>query len=246
MFFVSDFIPKVYLLTEFKDETKLGDIAIMRGHRIEMPSDFQFSSVAQSCPTLCNPMDCSTPGFPVHHQLLEFTQTHVHWVSDAIHSSHPLSSPSPAFNLSQHQGLFKWVSSSHQVAEILEFQLQHQMKKKWKQWQILFSWAPKSLQTMTAMMKLKDASLLLGIKAITNLDSILKSRDVTLLTKVLMVKVMVFPVVIYGCESWTIKKAECQRTDAFEQWCWRRLLRFSWTAGSNQSVLKEINPEYSS
>ena len=70
---------------------------------------------------------------------------------------------------------------------------------------------------MTAMMKLKDASLLLGIKAITNLDSILKSRDVTLLTKVLMVKVMVFPVVIYGCESWTIKKAECQRTDAFEQ-----------------------------
>ena len=82
------------------------------------------SSVAQSCPTLCNPMNFSTPGLPVHHQLPEFTQTHVHWVADAIQPSHPLSSPSPpAFNLSQHQGLFKWVSSSHQVAKVLEFQL---------------------------------------------------------------------------------------------------------------------------
>ena len=73
-------------------------------------------------------MDCSTPGFPVHHQLPEFTQTHVHWVGDAIQPSHPLSSPSPpAFNLSQHQGLFQWVSSSHQVAKVLEFQLQHQL-----------------------------------------------------------------------------------------------------------------------
>ena len=72
-------------------------------------------------------MDCSTPGLPVHHQLPEFTQTHAHWVSDAIQSSHPLSSPSPsAFNLSQHQSLFKWVSSSHQVAKVMEFQLQHQ------------------------------------------------------------------------------------------------------------------------
>ena len=88
---------------------------------------YQFSSVAQSCPTLCDPMDCSTPGLPVHHQLSEFTQTHVHWVSDAIQPSHPLSSPSPpAFNLSQNQSLFKWVSSSHQVAKVLEFQLQHQ------------------------------------------------------------------------------------------------------------------------
>ena len=85
------------------------------------------SSVAQSCLTLCNPMDCSTPGLPVHHQLLELTQTHVHRVGGAIQPSHPLSSPSPpAFNLSQNQGLFKWVSSSHQVAKILEFQLQHQ------------------------------------------------------------------------------------------------------------------------
>ena len=89
--------------------------------------DAQFSSVTQSCLNLCDPMDCSSPGLPVYHQLLEFTQTHVHQVSDAIQPSHPLSSPSPpAFNLSQHQGLFKWVSSSHQMAKILEFHFQHQ------------------------------------------------------------------------------------------------------------------------
>ena len=88
--------------------------------------------------------------------------------------------------------------------------------------------------------------LLLGRKVMTNLSSILKSRDITLPTKVRLVKVMVFPVVMYGCESWTIKKAEHQRIDAFELWCWRRLLRISWTARrSNQSILKEISPEYS-
>ena len=87
----------------------------------------QFSSAAQSCPTLCNPKDCSTPGLPVHHQLLEFTQTHVRWVGDAIQQAHLLSSPSPTtFNLSQHQGLFQWISSLHQMAKVLEFQLQHQ------------------------------------------------------------------------------------------------------------------------
>ena len=87
----------------------------------------QFSSVAQLCPTLCDPMDGSTPGLPVHHQLLEFTHTHVHWVGDAIQTSHPLLSPyPPAFHLSQHQGLFQWVSSLQQVAKVLEFQLQHQ------------------------------------------------------------------------------------------------------------------------
>ena len=100
--------------------------------------NFQFSSVqlvTQSCPTLCDPMDCSTPGLPVHHQLPEFTQTHVHWVGDAIQSSHPLSTPSPpTFNLSRYQGLFNWVSSSHQVAKILEFQLQHQS----------FQWTPRT------------------------------------------------------------------------------------------------------
>ena len=95
----------------------------------------QFSSLTQSCLTLCNPMDCSMPGLPVHHQLPEFTQTHVHRVGDAIQPSHSMSSPSPlTFNLSQHQGLFKWVSSPHQVAKVLEFQLQHQS----------FQWTPRT------------------------------------------------------------------------------------------------------
>jgi len=89
-------------------------------------SSVQFSSLAQSCLTLCNPMDCSTPGLPVHHQLPESTQTRVHWVGDAIQPLHHLSSPSPlTFNLSHHQGLFKWVSSSHQAAKVLQFHLQH-------------------------------------------------------------------------------------------------------------------------
>ena len=97
---------------------------------------------------------------------------------------------------------------------------------------------------VTAAMKLRR--LLLGKKVMTNLDSIFKSRDITLSTKVCLVKAMVFPVVMYGCESWTIKKAECQRIDAFELWCWRRLLRVPWTARrSNQSILKEISPECS-
>ena len=88
---------------------------------------YQFSSVVQSCLTLCHPMDCRTPGIPVHHQILELAQTHVHRVSDAIQPSHSLLSPSlSAFNLSQHQGLYKWVSSSHQVGKVLELQLQHQ------------------------------------------------------------------------------------------------------------------------
>ena len=95
----------------------------------------QFSSVSQSCPTLCDTVNCSMTGLPVHHQLPEFTQTHVHWVGDAIQPSHPLSFPShPAFNLSQHQGHFKWVSSLHQVAKVLEFQLQHQS----------FQWTPRT------------------------------------------------------------------------------------------------------
>ena len=108
----------------------------------------------------------------------------------------------------------------------------------------LFSWAPESLQMVTADMKVRH--LFLGEKAMTNLDSILKSRDITLPSKVLLVKGMVIPIVMYGCESWTIKKAEHWRTDAFELWCWRRLLRVPWNAGrSNQSILQEINPEYS-
>ena len=90
------------------------------------PRDNQFSSVTQSCPILCDPMNRSTPGIPIHHQLPEFTQTHLHWVSDAIQPSHPLSSPFPLVpNPSPHQGLFQWVNSSHEVAEVLELQLQH-------------------------------------------------------------------------------------------------------------------------
>ena len=95
----------------------------------------QFSSVAQSCPIPCDPMNCTTSGLPVHHQLPEFTQTHVHRVDDAIQPSHPLSSPSPpAPNPSQHQGLFRWVNSSHEVGKVLEFQLQHQS----------FQWTPRT------------------------------------------------------------------------------------------------------
>ena len=106
---------------------------------------------------------------------------------------------------------------------------------------------PKSLQVVAAAMKLKKAySLFLKRKAMTNLDSILKSRDITLSTKFHLVKAIALLVVMYGCESWTIKKAECKRIDAFELWCWRRLLRVPWAARrSNQSILKEISPEYS-
>ena len=101
----------------------------------DLPRFRQFSSVAQSCPTLCDPMNHSTPGLPIHHQLPESTQTHVHWVCDVIQPSHPLLSPSsPALNLFQHQGLFKWVNSSHEVAKVSEFQPQHQS----------FQWTPRT------------------------------------------------------------------------------------------------------
>ena len=103
--------------------------------------------------------------------------------------------------------------------------------------------APKSLQMVTAAMKLK--LFLLGRRAMTNLDSILKSRDITLPIKICTVKAMGFPVIIYGCESWMVKKAEHWRTDAFDLWCWRRFFRVPWTERSNQSVLKEISPGYS-
>ena len=97
--------------------------------------EFHFSSVTQLCPTLCNPMHCSMPGFPVYHQLPELAQAHVHWVGDAIQPSHPLSSPSPpAFNLSQDQGLFKWVSSFHQVAKVLPMNIQDWFPLGWTGW----------------------------------------------------------------------------------------------------------------
>ena len=114
-----------------------------------------------------------------------------------------------------------------------------------KQWQILFFWGSKITADGDCSHKIKR-HLLLGRKVMTNLDSLFKSRDITLSTKVHVVKALVFPAVMYGCESWTIKKAEYQRIDAFELWCWRRLLRVPWTARrSNQSILKEISPEYS-
>ena len=113
------------------------------------------------------------------------------------------------------------------------------MGKQWKQWETLFSWAPKSLQMVIAAMKLKDIA-----PWKKSYDQ--PRRHITLPTKICLVKAMVFPVVNYGCESWTIKKAEPRRTDAFELWCWRGLLRVPWTATrSNQSILKEISPEYS-
>ena len=119
------------------------------------------------------------------------------------------------------------------------------MGKQCKQWQTFFSWAPKSLQ-MVDYSHETERRLLLGREAMTNLDGILKSRDITLPTKVHLARAMVFPVVMHGCESWTIKKAEHRRIDAFELWYWRRLLKVPWTARrSSQSILKEISPEYS-
>ena len=114
---------------------KYSQISVMLCNFVKIIKSVQFSSVAQSCLTLCNPRYRSTPGLPVHHQLPESTQTHVHWVGDANQPSHPLSSPSPLdFNLSQHQGLSQWVGSLHQVAKVLEFQLQHQS----------FQWTPRT------------------------------------------------------------------------------------------------------
>ena len=117
------------------------------------------------------------------------------------------------------------------------------MGKQWKQWDFIFL-VSKITADGDCSHEIKRC-LLLGRKALTNLDSILKNRNITLLTKVHLVKAIVFPVVMYGCESWTIKKAEHWRTDTFQLWCWRRLLRVPWTARRyNQFILKEINPEY--
>ena len=119
------------------------------------------------------------------------------------------------------------------------------MGKQWKQWQTLTFLGSKITADGDCSHEIKRC-LLLRREVLTNLDSILKSRDITLSTKVRLVKAMVFPVVMYGCESWTIKKAERQRIDAFELWCWRNLLQVPWPARrSNQSILKEISPEYS-
>ena len=125
----------------------------------------EFSSVTELCPTLCDPMDCSMPGFPVHHQLLELVPTHVYRVSDAIQPSHPLSSLSPhTFNFTQHQGLFKWVSSSHQVAKVLELQLQHQSFQWIFRTDLLYDWlvgascSPRDSQEPSPTLQLKSIS----------------------------------------------------------------------------------------
>ena len=118
-------------------------------------------------------------------------------------------------------------------------------RKQWTQWLTFIFWGPKITADGDCSHEIKR-HLLLGRKAMTNLECILKRRDITLPTKVHLVKAMVFPVVMYGCESWTIKKAECRRIDAFELRCWRRLLRVPWTARrSSKSILKVISPEYS-
>ena len=111
---ISSFLSSVQLLSH------LWFFATSESAACQASPSVLFSSVAQSCPTFCHPLDCSMPGLPVHHQHLEFTQTHVYWVGDVIQQSHPLLSPFPAFNLSQHQRLFHWVTSSHQVAKVLD------------------------------------------------------------------------------------------------------------------------------
>ena len=164
-------------------------------------------------------MNCSTPGLRVHHQLPEFTQTHVHRVSDTIQPSHPLSSlllrpPIPP--------------------SIRVFSNESTLHMRWpKYWSFSFNISPSN----------EHPGLISFRMDWLDLDRRLKSRDITLPTKVCLVKAMVLPVVMYGCRSWTIKKAEHRIIDAFELWCWRRLLRLPWTA--NQSILKEISPECS-
>ena len=137
-----------------------------------------------------------------------------------------------------------WLKAQHSENEDHGIRSHYFMANRWgKQWLTLFFWAPKSLQMVSAAKKLKDTYSLDGKLC---LDSIFKSRDITLPRKVHLVKAMVFPVVMCGCESWTVKKAEPRRIDAFELWCWRRLLRVPWTARkANQSILKEISPGYS-
>ena len=129
------FCHDIFLLTKIFNISFRASELMTKCSQLSLFVKVQFSSVAQSCPTLCDPMNRSTPGLPVYHQLLEFTQTDVHWVGDAIQPSHPLLSPSlPAPNPSQHPSLFQWVNSSHEVAKVLEFQLQHHS----------FQWTPRT------------------------------------------------------------------------------------------------------
>ena len=297
---------------------------------LEVLSYHQFSSVTQSRPTLCNPMNCSMPGLPVHHRLPGFTQTYIHWVRDAIQQCHPRSSPSPPAPIPPSIRVFsnestlrmRWpkdwsfslsiipsevipglISSRMDWLDLLAVQgtlkslLQHHSSKASILWhsaffrvqlwhpymttgktialtrrtlvskvislllnmlsRLVITFLPRSkwlliswLQSLSAVIlelpKINSDTISIGRKATTNLDSILKSRDITSLTKVHIVKAVVFPIVIYGCESWTIKKAECWRIDAFKLWCWRRLLRVPWSARRpNQPILKVISPAIS-
>ena len=149
------------------------------------------------------PHELQHPRPPCPSPTPESTQTHVHWVSDTIQPSHPLSSPSPVLSLSQHQGLFKWVSFLHQ-------------------WGRMDTWIcmPEFLHYSPEITSLIDCTQIQNKKVKKKKK---RRRDFTLPTKVHLVKAMIFPVVMYGCQSWTREKAECQRIDAFKLWCWRRL-----------------------
>ena len=192
----------------------------------------------QSYLILWDPMDCSLPGSSVHGIL----QTKIlEWVARLCPGDHP--NPGDEFlHLPTLAGLKTQHSENQDHGIWSHHFMANRWGKQWKQFETMFLGS----EITTDGDCTHEIKRLLGRKAMTNLDSILKSRDITLPTKVHLVKYMVLPVVMYGCESWTIKKAEHQRIDAFELWCWRRLLRVLWTARrSNQSITKEISPEYS-
>ena len=183
-------------------------------------------SVTRSCPTLYNPMDCSTPGFPILHSLSEFAQTHVHWVNEAIKPSHSMSPSSPpVLSLSQNQGLFQWVSPLHQVAKVLELQLQHP-------WMNIQGWFPLGWTGLISLLS-KGLSRVFSNTTIQkhqffnaqpflwfNLDRVLKSRDITLPTKVCIVRATVFSVVVYRFKSWIVTNGNSA------------VIRRGWRAGS--------------
>ena len=179
----------------------------------------QFSSVAQSCPTPCDPMNRSTPGLPVHHQLPELTQTHVHRVSDAIQPFHPLSFPSPpTFNLSQHQGLFsksvlsiRWLNywgCSFSISPSNEYSGLTSFRMDWLDLLAVQGTLKTLLQHHSSKASILQCSAFFIVQLPHPYMTTGKNRDITLPTKVHLVKAMVFPVVMYGCKSWTVKKAE--------------------------------------
>ena len=205
------------------------------------------SSVAHSFLALCDPMDCSLPGFPVHgisrqeywsglpfppsgdlpNPGMKHTSLAFPALADGFFTTEPRGKSQAS--IKPLLSLTSWEIDGETVETVSAFRF----------------WGSKITADGDCSHEIKRR-LLLGRKVMTNIDNILKSKDITLPTKVHLVKAMVFPVVMYGCQSWTVKKAECQRIDAFELWCWRRLLRVPWTARrSNQSILKEISPGYS-